>query len=71
MFTGDETPITTLKRRVGRMRIESDSSSSEYEEEEEQIGVPNCDVEIPTSMSRCYPKSCYLFMELITMSGSL
>ena len=52
MFTGDETPIPTLKRRVGRMRIESDSSSSEYEEEEEQIRVPNCDVEIPTRMSR-------------------
>ena len=31
MLTGDETPIPILKRRVGRMRIESDSSSSEYE----------------------------------------
>ena len=45
MLTGDETPIPILKRRVGRMRIESDSSSSEYKEEEEQIGIPNCDAE--------------------------
>ena len=45
MLTGDETPIQILKCRVGRMRIESDSSSSKYEEEEEQIGIPNCDTE--------------------------
>ena len=45
MLTGDETPIPILKRRVRRMRIESDSSSSEYEEEKEQIGIPNCDAE--------------------------
>ena len=45
MLTGDETLIPILKRRVRRMRIESDSSSSEYEEEEEQIGIPNCDAE--------------------------
>ena len=45
MLTGDETPIPVLKRRVGRMRIERDSSSSEYEEQEEQIAIPNCDAE--------------------------
>ena len=32
-----------LKRDVGRLRIESDSSSSEYKEEEKQIGIPNYD----------------------------
>ena len=45
MLTGDETPIPILKRRVGRMRIESDSSNNEYEEEEEQRGISNCDAE--------------------------
>ena len=45
MLTGDETLIPILKRRVGRMRIESDSSSREYKEEEEQIGIPNCNAE--------------------------
>ena len=45
MLTGDETPIPILKRRVGRMRIENDSSSSEYEGEEEQLEIPNCDAE--------------------------
>ena len=69
MLTGDETPVPILKREVGRLRIEIDSSSSEYKEEEEQIGIPNCMKMSPMRMGRSYPTACCPFMERITMSG--
>ena len=59
MLTGDETflKIPILKRRVGTMRIESDSSSSEYEDGEKHIGIPNCVAEDSNEDEQVIPES--------------